>query len=105
MVFELITNYCSLEYIFLCLRTRNLNSLRNQNTQPLITGTLIKNEFVPLPNLKTQQEIVEFLHHHTSEIDKEVSLEERRIELLKEYRQSLISEVVTGKINVTDYAN
>ena len=59
---------------------------------------------VLLPTLSEQQEIVKYLDHHTSEIDKEVSLEERRIELLKEYRQSLISEVVTGKINVSDYA-
>lgn len=58
-----------------------------------------------IPTISEQQEIVKYLDHHTSEIDKEVSLEERRIELLKEYRQSLISEVVTGKINVLDYAN
>jgi type I restriction enzyme S subunit len=59
---------------------------------------------VLLPSLSEQQEIVEYLNHQTSEIDKEVTLEQKRIELLKEYRQSLISEVVTGKINVSDYA-
>jgi len=59
---------------------------------------------VPTPSISEQQEIVEYLDHHTTEIDKEVSLEQKRIELLKEYRQSLISEVVTGKINVSDYA-
>jgi len=60
---------------------------------------------IGFPSIKEQQEIVKYLDHHTSEIDKEVSLEQRRIELLKEYRQSLISEVVTGKINVLDYAS
>jgi len=30
-----------------------------------------------------------------------VQVEERKIDLLKQYRQSLISEVVTGKIKVT----
>jgi len=32
-------------------------------------------------------------------------LEKRKIDLLKEYRQSLISEVVTGKIDVRNNVN
>ena len=36
------------------------------------------------------------------EIDDIVQLEQKKIEILKEYRQSLISEVVTGKIKVTN---
>jgi type I restriction enzyme S subunit len=31
-----------------------------------------------------------------------VSMEQKKIELLKEYRQSLISEVITGKIKVVE---
>ena len=47
-----------------------------------------------------KNEIVSYLDEHTQLIDKTISVEERRIEFLKEYRQSLISEVVTGKIDV-----
>ena len=54
-----------------------------------------------LPPLKEQQQIVEYLDEKTQGIDKTISIEEKRIELLKEYRQSLISEVVTGKLKVT----
>jgi len=54
--------------------------------------------FPPLPE---QEQIVKYIDTHTSEIDKLVSIEQRRIETLKEYRQSLISEVVTGKHKVT----
>jgi type I restriction enzyme, S subunit len=54
------------------------------------------------PPLSEQNEIVSYLDEHTQLIDKTVSIEERRIELLKEYRQSLISEVVTGKIKVVN---
>jgi type I restriction enzyme S subunit len=50
------------------------------------------------PPLSEQHQIVSYLDEHTQMIDKTISVEERRIELLKEYRQSLISEVVTGKI-------
>jgi type I restriction enzyme S subunit len=54
--------------------------------------------FPPLPE---QELIVEYIDNQTLEIDNLVSIEQRRIETLKEYRQSLISEVVTGKIKVT----
>jgi len=54
------------------------------------------------PPLSEQSEIVSYLDEHTQLIDKTVSIEEKRIELLKEYRQSLISEVVTGKRKVTN---
>jgi type I restriction enzyme S subunit len=73
-----------------------------------LTGTTInnlslntvRNTPIPLPQMPEQHQIVEYLDNKTSEIDKQVDLENRKIELLKEYRQSLISEVVTGKIDV-----
>lgn len=60
----------------------------------------IENLFIPFPPYSEQEEIVSYLDEHTQLIDKTVSIEERRIELLKEYRQSIISEVVTGKRKV-----
>ena len=54
------------------------------------------------PPLSEQQQIVEYLDEQTQKIDKTISMEEKRIELLKEYRQSLISEVVTGKRKVVE---
>jgi type I restriction enzyme, S subunit len=55
---------------------------------------------IVLPPLSEQMEIVEYLDRETELIDKTVSIEERKIELLKEYKQSLISEVITGKRKV-----
>ena len=61
----------------------------------------LENMVVPYVSDKIeQQQIVEYLDEQTGLIDKTVSIEEKRIELLKEYRQSLISEVVTGKRKV-----
>ena len=70
------------------------------STTPTISQEKI-NEF-PLvnPPLSEQQQIVEYLDKQTQRINKSISIEEKRIELLKEYRQSLISEVVTGKRKV-----
>jgi type I restriction enzyme S subunit len=53
-----------------------------------------------IPPLSEQRQIVEYLDEQTQKIDNTISIEEKRIELLKEYRQSLISEVVTGKRKV-----
>ena len=55
-----------------------------------------------LPPLKNQAQIANFLDHKTKQIDELRSSEEQTITLLKEYRQSLISTVVTGKIDVRD---
>ena len=55
-----------------------------------------------LPPLKEQTQIVDFLDCKTKQIDELIAAEQRKVELLKEYRQSLIFEVVTGKIEVRD---
>ena len=56
--------------------------------------------FTITPPFREQAQIVDFLDCKTEQIDELISAEQRKIELLKEYRQSLISEAVTGKIDV-----
>ena len=53
-----------------------------------------------LPPLKEQKQIVDYLDQKTQQTNELIAAEQRKIELLKEYRQSLISEAVTGKIDV-----
>ena len=60
----------------------------------------VKNFQIPIPSYQEQMHIVNFLDHKTKQIDELRSNEEQTIKLLKEYRQSLISAVVTGKIDV-----
>jgi len=69
--------------------------------QPNINKEMIKQFPTVKIDLDEQNEIVEYLDSKTKEIDDLVQLEQKKIDLLKEYRQSLISEVVTGKIKVT----
>jgi type I restriction enzyme S subunit len=57
------------------------------------------------PPLNEQKQITEYLNIRTKEIDELVSMEQNKIDLLKEYRQSLISEVITGKIDVRTNLN
>ena len=82
-----------------------IDVLDNQSTGvklPRVSPELIMNTNFPVPPLSEQNEIVFYLDEQTQKIDKSISIEEKRIELLKEYRQSLISEVVTGKRKVVE---
>lgn len=57
---------------------------------------------VPLPliPMDEQKEIADYLNKKTARIDSIIADVTERIEKLKEYRQSIISEVVTGKVAV-----
>ncbi|MDB4851035.1 restriction endonuclease subunit S [Flavobacteriaceae bacterium] len=68
--------------------------------QPSVLVGNLRRFKICLPPIVEQQQIVEYLDEQTQLIDKTISIEEKRIKLLKEYRQSLISEVVTGKRKV-----
>ncbi|WP_151900490.1 restriction endonuclease subunit S [Sulfurimonas hydrogeniphila] len=58
------------------------------------------NFFMPIPPLKEQVEIIEYIKENTQKIDKAISLQQKQIEKLKEYKASLIDSVVTGKVRV-----
>ena len=73
-------------------------------TQPNIGMGVIKNIQIITPSLPEQTKIVSYLDTKTQQFDDLISKEQRKIELLKEYRQSLISDAVTGKIDVRDVA-
>ena len=60
----------------------------------------ILNAKIPIPLDQEKLQIAAFLDHKTGQIDELITAEQRKIERLKEYRQSLISEAVTGKIDV-----
>ena len=68
------------------------------NSQKNIYLDEVKDLFVTLPPLPEQQAIVAYLDEQTALIDKIIAVETQYIASLKEYRQSLISAVVTGKI-------
>lgn len=52
--------------------------------------------------IEEQHSIVQYIETETARINQKVAKTEKLIELLTEYRQALISEVVTGKVKVTE---
>ena len=57
---------------------------------------------VPIPPLSEQHEINRYLETKIFKINQLIDKENQRIKLFSEYRQSLISSVVTGKVRVTE---
>ena len=93
-------------YLVYYLRSirNSLISLGSGSTYLEVTKGTLVGVRIPLPPLSEQIQIANFLDHKTKQIDELIDVEQRKIELLKEYRQSLISEAVTGKIDVRSEA-
>ena len=89
-------------FYFIDVFTRDLLNRSNFVTLPILTKSDLENIEVIIPPIEEQQEIVTYIDTETKKIDELISIEEIRINTLKEYRHSLISEVITGKIKVTD---
>jgi type I restriction enzyme S subunit len=90
-------------YLTTCKYFKKLFSTEQTGgTTPTISQEKINDFCVLIPQLNEQEHIVSYLDEKTSQIDKTIDIEKKKIELLKEYRQSLISNVVTGKIKVTE---
>jgi len=63
----------------------------------------IKNALLIIPPITEQQTIVKYLNNKTRAIDSILDIEIKAIVILKEYRKALISDAVTGKIDVRGF--
>ena len=68
--------------------------------QPHLNAEELGSAVFLLPPLLEQLAIVEYIDYATTRIDKAIAGARRQIELLREYRTRLISDVVTGKLDV-----
>ena len=69
-----------------------------------LNAKIIGNCVIAFPNLLEQNVIVEYLDNQTAKIDAAIDATHKEIELLREYRMRLISDVVTGKVDVREVA-
>lgn len=65
-----------------------------------INYSKLKQHFIPLPPLSEQRAIVSYLNERTTKIETLAKKIEQEIVYLKEYKQRLISDVVTGQVKV-----
>ncbi len=66
-----------------------------------LNNETLMNYYIPLPSFEEQTQIADFLDKKCSQIDALISLEEKEIEKLEEYKQSVISEIVVQGLNKT----
>lgn len=90
-------------YFYWLFSAANLNRLNESNAQPLITATKIKDLGIPLPPLSEQKAIADFLDAKTAKIDELIESLSKQIEELAEYKRAVITEAVTGKVDVRDW--
>ena len=76
--------------------------LGKEGSQLNLNIDTVGNISIPLPTLQTQTAIVEFLDEKTAKIDETIATIEQEIELVEEYKKSLIYQVVTGKIEINN---
>jgi type I restriction enzyme S subunit len=97
---NMVIRYCF--YIFLASRQCLINSAFGGG-QPNISQLIIKNHKISVPPLSEQKTIANYLDEKTSKIDDTIKELQSQIEDLKSYRTSIISEAVTGKVDVRDW--
>ena len=79
------------------------NSIFDQSTIQNIAADKYNNLSVPLPPLSEQQEIAEYLDKKTTKIDALIAELEAQLKDLIDYKQAVITEAVTGKVDVRDW--
>jgi len=72
------------------------------STQPSMSRIDYENMIFPIPSEEERQFITKFLDRELIKFETLIEKQNSKSSLLKEYRQSLISSVVTGKVRVTE---
>ena len=94
---------CELKYLFYIFKgyEKNIMSEKKGSAMPNLQKTKFVNYSIPFNQNKNEQNAIsDYLDHGCSVLDEKKELINKKIELLKEYKQSLVYEAVTGKIKV-----
>jgi len=76
----------------------------SSTTIAILDSEVLRNMPLAIPPLPEQTAIVEYLDAQTAKLDAAIAAARREIELLREYRERLIADVVTGKVDVRQVA-
>lgn len=92
-----------IKYLYYLMKIIDMNWFDNAGTVPSINNRKLMAFKVPLAPKMEQNRIVEFIKVESEKIDQTIILYKKEIELIKEYKMSLISSAVTGKIDLQDF--
>jgi type I restriction enzyme S subunit len=90
------------DFLFLLLlrMKERLQVLANGTTFAEIGTWVIANEFIPVPPVEEQEAICRWITDECQPLDEAIARAEEEIRLIREYRDRLIADVVTGQIDV-----
>lgn len=100
MFYSIPQKNCSVRYMYYQSLTIPFERYYTSTALPSMTQTDLGLNNFCFPPIPEQQEIASYLDKRCAQIDASICKAQREIELLQEYKQSLITEVVTGKRKV-----
>ncbi len=96
------------EYLYVCLQSGRywqwIASMTIQATIQNVSAEKYSNLWIPVPPVDEQLSIIESVKNETALPMALSSIAQREIDLIREYRTRLISDVVTGKVDVRHLA-
>ena len=95
---------CNKKYLLHYLLNPKFIDIVNSSTygakMPRANWNFIGNQSVTIPPIEEQQQIVAYLDEQMQKIEAAIANKQKQIEILQELKTRLISDVVTGKIDV-----
>lgn len=90
------------DFLFLLLlrMKERLQVLANGTTFAEIGTWVLANEFIPVPPVSEQHAICRWITDECKPLDDAIARTEEEIKLIREYRDRLIADVVTGQVDV-----
>ena len=98
-----IQNELSFDFAFYLMSLIDFKYLVNPGAVPSINESQISSFLISVPPISEQTQIANYLDTETARIDNLIAKQKNLIEKLKEYRASIISHAVTGKIDVREF--
>ncbi|XAK37219.1 restriction endonuclease subunit S [Campylobacter coli] len=89
-----------LEYFFINLDNRKNLKFLYRGLRNTISKEDLLNLKIPLPPLKEQEQIANFLDEKCEKIDLLIEKTKKQIKLIKEYKTTLINQAVCGRIDL-----
>ena len=95
-------SFSDIRWLYFLLKYLHLDDVTKDSAIPGLDREDAYQRLAPVPPLSEQATIVERLERSTAAIDAAIDRARRQIDLLREYRERLINDVVTGKLDVRE---
>jgi len=100
MFYTEVSKHVSAKFLYYSALSFPFDFYSTKTALPSMTQQDLGNHPVALPPMDEQELIIQFIEEESKLIDQAITRAQREIELMREYRTRLISDVVTGQVDV-----